>query len=309
MASPDRALNIFLIGQDQFGEAVYGRLKSDGQDIVGVIAPKNEVRPDRLWVAAENDGLEPISDKTMNDPNIQGRVKALGADVGVAAFVTEFVPLGIREATRLGIFEYHPSLLPRHRGPEAMRVAIQVGDSETGLTIFRMVRKMDAGPVLLRRKKEIGIDDNVTRLYFGNGGLFEMGVDALSYSMRIVALEVFELTEQDESLATLHTRMKEEEALIPDLVRNAARAVHDFIRGADPVPGAWAVYNGGKLKLYDSSFRERVSGELGEIVDISEEGALIALNDGSVLIRRVGGSAGKIKAKEYGFRVGDRVQS
>lgn len=305
------AERLLVIGQDQFGEKSFRRLRGDGHKVLAVIAPENPTRPDPLWIAAEAEGYQPISDKMMGDPDVQDRMRNLKADAGVAAFVTEFIPLGIRKAPDAGVYIYHPSLLPKHRGPEAMRQAIQDGDTETGETIFQAVKGLDAGPILLQRGgKEIGLNDNVTSLYFGEGGLFERGIERLSEAMKLLASGQYELLPQDETVASFHHRMTEDDAQIPDLAKAAALTVHNFIRGADPAPGAWATLNGEKIKIFNSTFNENVFGEPGRILDVNEKGALVALNDGSVVIARVRGkSGGKVSALEYGFRVGDKLQT
>ena len=92
------------------------------------------------------------------------------------AYVTDIVPLDIINAPTYGTIQYHPSLLPKHRGPSAINWAIINGESRTGLTIFWPDAGLDTGPILMQREVDIGQDDTVGSLYFDK--LFPMGVDS-----------------------------------------------------------------------------------------------------------------------------------
>src|SRR5262249_46619914 len=98
---------------------------------------------------------------------------------------------------RLGTIQYHPSLLPRHRGISGMHWAIRGGETKTGLTIFWVDAGIDTGPILLQRDVDIGPDDTVGSLYFDK--LFEDGVDALIDAVRMVVEGTAPKIEQDGS--------------------------------------------------------------------------------------------------------------
>ncbi|MES4792378.1 MAG: hypothetical protein C4321_04765, partial [Chloroflexota bacterium] len=108
----------------------------------------------------------------------------LGADLCVMAFVTEIIPHEVLEMPRLGTIQYHPSLLPLHRGSSAINWAIIFGRKETGLTVFWPDRGIDTGPILLQKACPIGPDDTVGSLYFER--LFPMGVDAMAEAAALV---------------------------------------------------------------------------------------------------------------------------
>jgi hypothetical protein len=157
-----------VIRQAAFGEAVLKRLQEDGVEIAGVSAPRpaEGQRPDALWAAAEAAGLPAVDTAALKQPDGLAAWKALNADLCAMAFVTAILSEDVFAASRLGAIQYHPSILPAHRGSSAMNWAIINGDSETGLTIFWPDRGIDTGPILLQKRCPIGPDDTVGSLYF-----------------------------------------------------------------------------------------------------------------------------------------------
>ena len=93
-------------------------------------------------------------------------MRALEADLCIMAYVTLFVPEEALNAPRLGSIQYHPSLLPLHKGPSSINWPIIFGESKTGLTIFWPDNGLDTGPILLQQEVEIGEHDTLGTLYF-----------------------------------------------------------------------------------------------------------------------------------------------
>ncbi|MCZ7575882.1 MAG: formyltransferase family protein [Dehalococcoidia bacterium] len=125
------------MGQAAFGEAVLKRITGDGVEVAGVSAPAPVGdRKDALWAAAEAAGLPVIDTLSLKTPEGQAAWRALGADLAMMAFVTEIIPNDVLHIPPQGTIQYHPSLLPLHRGSSAINWAIINGDRETGLSIF-----------------------------------------------------------------------------------------------------------------------------------------------------------------------------
>ncbi len=100
-----------------------------------------------------------------------------GADIGIMAFVLQFAPQEFVNIPQHGTIQYHPSLLPKYRGPSSINWPIIKGETETGLTIFRPSDGLDEGAVILQKKTPIGPDDTLGTVYFDR--LFPMGVQAM----------------------------------------------------------------------------------------------------------------------------------
>ena len=132
-------MRIVIHGQQDFGRAVLERLIERKEDIVAVCtAPDKEGRPlDPLKQLALEHGLpvhQPVSWKT---PEALTLVQSFDADVCIMAYVLLFVPQPVLDAPRLGTFQYHPSLLPMHRGPSSINWPIAMGATRTGLSSRR----------------------------------------------------------------------------------------------------------------------------------------------------------------------------
>jgi methionyl-tRNA formyltransferase len=277
-------MRVAIMGQAAFGEAVLKRLQDDGVEIAGVAAPAGGARTDALWAAAEAAGLPLANTTALRDPAGIEAWRRFGADLGVMAFVTEIVPPDALSAPKLGTIQYHPSLLPLHRGSSAINWAIIDGDSETGLSIFWPDRGIDTGPILLRKTTPIGPDDTVASVYFNR--LFPMGVDAIAESVRLVAEGNAPRIEQDHRLATYEPPCAEEHGQIRWY--DAAGRIHRQIRGCNPQPGAWGMFEGQKLRFFDCRLTgEQEAGMPGRILRVTDDGFDVRLNGGVLRVLRV----------------------
>lgn len=242
------SMRIALIGQAAFGERVFSALREAGEDIVAVssITGKPE-KPDALWATAEAAGIACFPTGKLKQPDVLDAFAATKPDLGVMAFVTHILPQRVLDLPSLGTIQYHPSLLPRHRGISAMHWAIRMGESRTGLSIFWVDAGIDTGPVLLQRDVEIGPDDTVGSLYFDK--LFAPGVDALVESVRLVREGRAPRIVQDETRMTYEPPADDTNSAIG--WARPAREVYDLIRGSNPSPGAHAMLYATQVRIFD----------------------------------------------------------
>lgn len=285
-------MRVAIMGQAAFGQAVLERLVADGVTIAGVSAPepREGARPDALWAAAEAAGLPLIPTASLKDADGLERWKALEADLCAMAFVTDIIPDEALAAPRLGTIQYHPSLLPLHRGSSAINWAIINGDAETGLSIFWPDRGIDTGPILLQKTTPIGPDDTVANVYFDR--LFPMGVEAMAESVRLVEAGTAPRIEQDHRLATYEPPCRDEHAEIR--WHQPATVIHRLIRGTNPQPGAWTMFAGEKLRFFDCHLSgEEEPGMPGRVLRVDGDGFDIRLNGGVLRVLRVQHGAGK----------------
>lgn len=292
-------MRIVVIGQAAFGEAVFKALREQGEEIVGVCAPATPEggRPDPLRAAAEAAGLPVLPTRRLRrDQAVVQQYLDLKPDLNVMAFVTDIIPDSVLTAPPYQTIQYHPSLLPKHRGASAINWAIIQGDATTGLTIFWPDAGIDTGPILLQREVPIGPDDTVGSLYFNH--LFPMGVEAMVESVRLVREGKAPRIEQDHSQATYELICRDEHAGIvwdadPDTVYN-------LIRGTNPQPGAIARLDGEQVRIFDVEHRTDGGGTPGEIIAVGEDGIQVALRNGSILVKRLQPTgAGKQPAGPY----------
>jgi len=321
------AMRIALIGQAQFGEAVFNALRDAGEQIVAVSSiPGTPERPDPLWAAAEAAQLPVFATGRLKRPEVLEAYSATQPDLCVMAFVTHILPESVLFAPKHGSIQYHPSLLPRHRGRSAMHWAIRMGDATTGVTIFWTDKGIDTGPVLLQRECPVGPGDTVGSLYFDK--MFPMGVQMLAESVRLVREGAAPRIPQDEAHATYDPPADDGNSAI-DWMR-PAREVYDLIRGSNPQPGAHAVLYATKVRIFDSTLTQlddpedtggtitTSQGELpagpGTILAAADAEIDIALLGGILHVRRLQREGGKKLpapdfAKEMGFEVGDSFEN
>src|SRR5215472_5659059 len=147
-------MKIAIIGQQDFGKAVLEAFVARGHEIGAVFcAPEKEgARADALRVAAQARSLPVYQFKSLRDAEASRAMREVGADIGIMAFVTQFAPQEFVNIPKHGTIQYHPSLLPKYRGPSSINWPIIKGDTETGLTIFRPTDGLDEGAVILRKK-------------------------------------------------------------------------------------------------------------------------------------------------------------
>ena len=273
------------MGQAAFGEAVLKKLLEEGVELAGVSAPAPAGdRKDALWAAAEAANLPVVATPSLKSPEGQAAWAALNAELCVMAFVTDIIPNGVLQLPTKGTIQYHPSLLPLHRGSSAMNWPIINGETETGLSIFWPDQGIDTGPILLQKSTPIGPDDTMGNLYFNN--LFGMGVDALAESVALVAAGKAPRIEQDHRLSTYEPPCGEGHAHIRWY--RPACELYNLIRGCNPAPGAWSTFKDTEFKIFDCRLTgEQEPGMPGRILRIDDDGFDIRLNGGVLRVLRV----------------------
>ncbi|MDX2156800.1 MAG: methionyl-tRNA formyltransferase [Hyphomicrobiaceae bacterium] len=304
-------MRIVVHGQDAFGKAVLEKLLERGENVVAVCcAPDKAGRTeDPLKVFARERGLPVHQPTSWKTPEALALMRSFNSDICLMAYVLLFVPQPVLDAPRLGTFQYHPSLLPAHRGPSSINWPIAMGKTRTGLTIFWPNEGLDEGPILIQKSVEIGPDETLGDVYFKK--LFPMGVDAMMESLDLVKAGV--ILKHDQRLADgSYESWFKKDLACADWSKPAAE-VHNVIRAADPAPGAWGTIGGVKVDLFEPQRVSGVTGAAGTIVSIDDSGMVVAAAAGGVRIRRVRAAGGKkIGAAEWlksaGLGVGARFE-
>ena len=267
-------MKIAIIGQQDFGKAVLEAFLTRGDDVSAVFcAPEKEgARPDALRAAAQEKGLPVHQFKSLRDPEAARAMQAAGADIGIMAFVLQFAPQEFVSIPKHGTIQYHPSLLPKYRGPSSINWPIIKGDTETGLTIFRPSDGLDEGAVILQKKTPISADDTLGSIYFDR--LFPMGVQAMLEAADLVLAGKHKETVQDESQASYEGWCRSAEAKI-DWAKPIDH-IYNLLRGCNPAPGAWTTLAGKKLQIFDTRkivFRRfaDVPGKIGEVTYVGAQ--------------------------------------
>jgi len=283
-------MRIAVIGQQAFGRSVLEAFLERGDDVAGVFcAPERPgAKPDPLKLAAEQHALPLFQFPTLKGEAAENALRGLDVDLLVMAYVLQFAPQSFVTIPRFGAIQYHPSLLPKYRGPSSINWPLIKGETETGLTIFRPNDGLDEGRIILQKTVPIGPDDTVGSVYFD--WLYPLGVTAMLEAADRVRSGCYGEVVQDESRASYEGWCRDPEAE----VKWGAHVdqVHNLIRGCDPSPGAWTMVLGRKVRLYDSRkhgarrFAD-VVGKPGVIAAIGHESIRITVQGGSVEIFKV----------------------
>ncbi|MFQ5959713.1 MAG: methionyl-tRNA formyltransferase [Alphaproteobacteria bacterium] len=279
-------MRIVVNGQQAFGKAVLEALLERREDVVAVYCAPDKPggRIDPLKEEALAHGIPVYQPASFKGPEVLDEFKALAPDLGVMAYVVLLVPEPILEAPTYGTIQYHPSLLPKHRGPSSINWPIIQGETRTGLSIFWPDKGLDTGPILLQKEVEIGPDDTLGSVYFDH--LFPKGVAAMLEAVDLVKAGAAPKVAQDESQATYEGWCRREHVEI-DWSRPVDE-VYNLIRGANPQPGAWTRHRGKTLQIFDAS-RLPAAGDArpGEVTEAGAEGIAIAAKGGSILAQRL----------------------
>src|SRR5580692_5182894 len=302
-------MRIVIVGQQAFGKAVLEAFMARGDQVAGVFAAPERpgARPDPLVVAAQERGLTVHRFAKYSSEEAQSALADLKADLGVMAYVLLFAPPEFCAIPKHGMIQFHPSLLPLHRGASSIPWAIIRGRTETGLSIFRPTPGLDEGPVILQKRVAIGPDDTAGSLYFDK--IFQLGVSALVEAADLVNGGRATEWTQEESEATYEGWVREPESRIN--WANHVDFVYDLIRGCNPAPGAWTPCGDKKLYLFDAkkvmapTFGSVRGKKLGEIVSAGPAGIRIHAQGGFIDCSRLRLDDGaKIKASDAGLEVG-----
>ena len=289
-------MKIAIVGQQDFGKAVLEAFLARGDEVGGVFcAPeKPGAKADALKLAAQEKGVPVFQFPSLKSEEAKSALRSLQVELGIMAFVLQFAPQDFVNIPKRGTIQYHPSLLPKYRGPSSINWPIIRGDTKTGLSIFRPTDGLDEGPVLLQKETPIGPDDTLGTVYFDR--LFPMGVQAILEAADLVIKNRHKEVVQDESRATYEGWCRKAEARIN--WANHVDFVYNTIRGCNPAPGAWTTLAGKELQIFDARKHPvrtfgAVKGKIGEVVEATDKSFQVSAQGGRIEVLRAKLGEGK----------------
>jgi len=216
-------VRVFLAGQKYFGQEVYKLLRETGHDIVGVSSPAfrderdrlayvtgPDAKPDRLRAIAELNGTP-----WMEAGTLRAETMPEGVDLIIAAHSHDFIGRVTRNRAALGAIGYHPSLLPIHRGRDAVRWAVRLRERVTGGTVFWLNDTVDGGPVAAQ--EHVLIDPKWTPEELWREALQPIGIKLLRKTLSDISRRVIVRVPQDPKLATWEPSLNPPPLYRPDL--------------------------------------------------------------------------------------------
>lgn len=211
-------------------------------------------------------------------------------DLILVADFGQILSTKVLELPKLGCFNVHPSLLPKYRGAAPIQRTLQRGEKWTGVSIFKVVKELDAGPIALQEKVPVLFEDNFESL---RDRLIVKSCELLKRFFEILLNRgKLELKPQDHAEATYASKLTPD-----DLYTNwfeEAEVVRNHIRSLDPSPGARSFLNGSIVKLFNAWGLDNVQDVPGRILKITKEGVLVAAGRGGVWIGKIQFPGGKV---------------
>ena len=190
-----------IVGQKWLGAEVFKLCADSGHEIVAVVTPFPYTNPiDRLRAAASRRAVPVLALGKTLDASIMPH----GVDVILAAHSFAYIPRPAHDRAKFGALAFHPSLLPRHRGPSAIDWTIAQGERITGGTVFKLDDGYDTGPIVVQDWCHVRPEDNASTLW--RRELAPMALRLFSRALDMLQRDDFRLKEQDNSLATCEPR-------------------------------------------------------------------------------------------------------
>ena len=287
------SLRIVFFGTPDFAVPTLERLFASRHRVVGIVT-----QPDRPSGRGQRPHQSPVKrvalgrdipvlqPERLKDGVFLPALTAWGADLGVVAAYGKILNESVLETPRLGFINVHASLLPKFRGAAPIQRAVMAGENITGVTIIRLVRAMDAGPMLAHASRPIDPDETSDRI---ERDLAVLGAGLLAGVVENLAAGHVVEVPQDEAEATYAPRLDKSEGLID--WQQPARRVHDQIRGLHPWPHAHTFLEGARYIVLRSRpeevpTRSGRSGppQPGEVLEASGDVLRVATGDGAIRI-------------------------
>ena len=288
-------MRVLFWGTPEFACPPLEALLGEGFEVSGVVTqPDKPVGRSRSRLVAPpvkeialRERLPVFQPGTTKDPEFREMIGLLAPDISVVVAYGRLLGEPVIALPKHGTINIHASLLPRLRGAAPIQAAIREGHTETGVTIMRMVRELDAGPIILQQSTPIAEDETFGELSLR---LSELGAATLIQALAMIDQGVATETAQDDDLATYAPKIDRDIARIRWTDDAAVVARH--IRAHDPAPGAWTTLEGRKVKLFGG--REVEGGDKpGTVMAIEPAGMIVACGTGAVRVQQVHPEGGK----------------
>lgn len=286
---PFDQLKIVFFGTPDFAVASLDALVKAGANIVGVVTMPDkpagrgmQLQASAVKLYADAHSLPVLQPEKMKSPAFLNQLKELNADLQiVVAF--RMMPEAVWNMPPMGTINVHGSLLPQYRGAAPINWAIINGETETGVTTFKLKHEIDTGDILLQQKVDILPDDNAGTLH---DKLMQAGADLLVTTVKGLAGSSLAEISQN---AIQNTHLKHAPKIFKeDLLINwnqTGREINNFVRGLSPYPAAFGRLNNKSVKIFGVHVtNEKLSSEPGTAETDYTSYLRFASNDGWVYV-------------------------
>lgn len=283
-------MKLVFMGSADFGLRAFDALIDAGHEICAVVttppAPKGRGRkltPSPIAMHAEQKGIAPIlAPASLKDPSLPAELADFQADLFVVV-AFRILPKAIFALPQLGTVNIHASLLPKFRGPAPIQRAIQAGETETGVTVFRIDAGIDTGAIITKKRLQIGPKETTPQLY---ERLATLGAETLVDALPQLEKGTVHYVIQDNENASPAPKLRKEEGAI-DWGKSAAD-LYNTIRAFKPFPGTYTTHNGKQLSVeWASPLEIEHSSDPGTIIQVDKESFVAGCGTGALRVEQV----------------------
>ncbi|MDQ2929731.1 MAG: methionyl-tRNA formyltransferase [Gemmatimonadota bacterium] len=283
-------MRLVFWGTSSFAVPALRALLGEGFDVAGVVTQpdravgrsRSTLVPSPVKLVALEEELPLFQPETPKDEDFLAALRALEPELSIVVSYGHILSESLIALPTHGTINVHASLLPALRGAAPIQGAVRAGLAETGVTVMRMVKALDAGPILLRARTPMAGDETAGEL---EARLSELGALALIEALTLMSLDKLTETPQDDAKATFAPKILREMARVS--WNDSAEAIGRHIRAYDPKPGAFTSHRGGDIKLFGASVADAPAESAhapGTVVSIDQRGMVVTCGTGAVLI-------------------------
>lgn len=244
-------------------------------------------------------GIEVFQPVKVKEEEAVEKLRSYNADIIVVVAFGQILPESILNMPKYGCINVHGSLLPKYRGAAPIQWSVINGDTKTGVTTMYMEKGLDTGDMLLKAEFDITSEDTYGTVH---DKMCVMGADVLKETLVKIENGTIVREKQDDALSNYAPMISKETGHI-DWNKTSFEIIN-LIRGLDPVPTAWTVYNDEVLKIWKAVKFEcdNSTAKCGEIADITKKGFVVKTGDGFVLVTEIQARGGKRMATDAYMR-------
>lgn len=280
---------IIFAGTPEFSVVSLRALVESGHTPIAVLTQPDrragrgkQLTPSPVKRYAERQEIPVLQPVTLRDDDVVAALDALEADIIVVAAYGLILPQSVLDLPKAGCLNVHASMLPRWRGAAPIQAAILAGDAETGVCLMAMTAGLDCGPVYVSEALAIGPRETAgelhDRLAAAGGRLLAEHLEAILAGRTVPVA-------QDETAATYAPKIRNADAEL-DWQRPAAILAR-AVRAYNPVPGAWFMVDGERIKCWRARAVAGTDGRSGSIVAAGPEGVTVACAEGALCLESV----------------------
>jgi len=299
-------MKIVFFGSAHFAVPALEALINSDYELCCIVTQPDKKKGRHLHLAgtdiktlSEKSGLCILQPKDINSAESVKLLSSFNPDLFVIVAYGQILSQEVLDIPKIFPINIHASFLPKYRGAAPINWSIIRGDKSTGVSIIKVTRKMDSGPVILQREVVIKENDDSVML---EDSLRKIGSDLLMEALGQIKAKSFNLKVQDEKKVVLAPKLKKADGYI-DWSRRP-NEIHNLIRGTIPWPGSFTYFKNKLLKVYKSKSvqesRQQKTASFGEVLEVSKDEIIVACGNGALAIDELQLEGGKrMVAKDF----------